>query len=576
VLGLLWAAFLSLGYSGISKYLASIEINASPLDVIYQTIQLVGMGSMDLFTPIPIEIEIARFALPTLAGITAITTITAVFFERMQFLRLRFIRDHVIICGLGQKGALLARSFAEQGYSVVIIDPDDKNPQLRQLQGRGVLTVAGSATNPDTLLRAGLNRATTLLAVCGDDRINAEIAMHAKRAIRPRKRKKPLHCMIHIIDPQLYEFLISAEIASQDRSSVRLEPFNVYDRGAKLLLHEHPPDASGDDPKGPSLLILGLDSFGQSLLIHAARSWIMQQTEPASRLKITVVDRNAEEICEVLSIRYPQLPVRCEIVPLSIEFDSPAFHRAGYIDLEDGDAGVDIIYVCLDDDSHGLSVVQSLLRFLPASDIPIVIRTRRKSSLVGFLRHSAPAASALHNIHTFSLLDETFTPDLLINGSHEMLARSLHEEYLRQVERAGEPESEATQSWSKLPERLRESNRKQVDRIASHLNAVGCIVIPMLDWDIPAFSFTREEIEQIARLEHDGWCGDLRKDGWTYDPGPRDPDRKRHPSLMDWDDLPETEREKNRTPVHMLPGVLARAGFRIDRVNSANTPDQVR
>jgi hypothetical protein len=218
--------------------------------------------------------------------------------------------------------------------------------------------------------------------------------------------------------------------------------------------------------------------------------------------------------------------------------------------------------------------VQSLLRYLPANNIPIVIRTRRKSSLVGFLRHSAPAASLLHNIHTFSLLDETFTPDLLINGSHEMLARALHEEYLRQVERTGEPESEAAQSWSKLPERLREANRKQVDRVASHLNAVGCIVVPMLDWDIPAFSFTREEIEHIARLEHTGWCDDLRKDGWSYAPGSRDPDRKRHPSLVDWDDLPETEREKNRIPIRMLPGVLARAGFRIDRATATNAPSQ--
>jgi hypothetical protein len=151
-----------------------------------------------------------------------------------------------------------------------------------------------------------------------------------------------------------------------------------------------------------------------------------------------------------------------------------------------------------------------------------------------------------------------------------MLAHSLHEEYIRQVEETGGPQTEATQSWSKLPERLREANRKQVDRIAAHLEAVGYIVVPMLDWDVPAATFTPDEIELIARLEHTGWCNDLRKDGWVYSPAQRDPDRKRHPSLLDWEDLPESEREKNRTPIRKLPDFLARAGFRIERVETGD------
>lgn len=567
LLGFLWVVFLALGYSGIDKFLAADGIQATPLDVIYLTIQLIGMGSLDLFSPIPIEVEIARFALPALAAITAIATITSLFFERMQFLRLRFMRDHIIICGLGQKGTLLAKSFADQGYQIVIIDPVEIGPRLKQLRSRGILAIEGSATDPDVLIRAGINRATSLIAVSGDDRINAEIAMHAKQVIKPRTWK-PLHCMIHIVDPQLYEFLIRVEIAGEDRSRIRLEPFNIYERGAKLLLHEHPPAVPPGSRRAPSVLILGLDYFGQSVMVHAARNWIMQQGEANSKLKIIAVDRDAIQKCEVLSIRFPQLVARCEITPVAIEFESPAFHRAEYLGLEENGGNVDIVYVCLDDDSYGLSVVQSLLRFLPSHNIPIIIRTQRKASLVGFLSNGAPTASAMRNIHTFSLFDETFTPKLLVNGSHEMLARSLHEEYLRQVDRTGGPKSEATQSWSQLPEHLRESNRKQVDRIATNLAAIDCIVVPMLDWDVPVFSFTPEEIETIARLEHNGWCADLRRDGWVYGTGPRNAKKKTHPSLVDWEDLPESDRDKNRAPIIGLPNVLARAGFRIDRVQA--------
>jgi hypothetical protein len=49
--------------------------------------------------PIPVEIEIARFALPTLATITAITTLALIFLEQAQKVRLRFVRNHVVICG---------------------------------------------------------------------------------------------------------------------------------------------------------------------------------------------------------------------------------------------------------------------------------------------------------------------------------------------------------------------------------------------------------------------------------------------------------------------------------------------
>lgn len=564
-LGTLWLSILLLGYTGFSKYFSAHKIPATSLDLIYATIQLIVLESGSITSPIPLEVEIARFALPTLAAITAVTTLALIFLEQAQQVRLRFIRNHVVICGLGRMGFLLANSFIDRGDNVVVIEHDDGNPLLEQVKARGAITLSGSATDAIVLSRAGVQRASTLIAVCGDDRVNAEIAIRAEQVTKTR-RPKPLCCHIHIVDPQLFELLVNKELGGQDHASIRLELFNVFDQGAKLLLQEFPPITPENEGRRPHILVVGMGNFGESLIVHAARTWSIEHPETDHRLKFTVIDRDAERKCEVLSIRFPQLPRRCELHPLSIEFVSPTFHRADFLFNTGKNIDVDLIYICLDDDSHGLSVSQTLLRKLSLVQTPIVIRTQSTASLAGFLRSKDGGRSAFQHVHTFSLLDRTCTPQLLSSGPHEYLARALHEEYARHQGKAGSADSPARLTWSQLPEPIKESNRKQVDRIGANFEAVGCRIAPLMDWDSSPVEFSHEEIEAIARREHEGWCSDLRRKGWVFAPGSKNTNKKTHPDLVEWEHLPESEKEKNRAPVRELPAFLIRAGYRIDRL----------
>jgi len=565
LLGALWLSVLLLGYAGFSKYFSAHKIPATSLDLFYATIQLIVLESGNITSPIPLEVEIARFALPTLAAVTAVTTLAILFLEQARQVRLRFIRNHVVICGLGQMGSLLANSFIDRGDDVVIIEINDGNPLIEQVKARGAIILSGTATDLIVLSQAGVERASSLIAVCGDDRVNAEIAIRAQQVVKTR-RSKPLYCRLHIVDPQLYELLVNKELGGQDFSSIRLELFNVFDQGAKLLLQESPPFDADEEGRGSHILVVGMGKFGESLIVNAARTWSMEYPGSDHRLKFTVIDRDAERKCEVLSIRYPQLPKRCEFHPLSIEFDSPTFHRADFLFSGGKSADVDIIYICLDDDSQGLSVSQTLLRRLPDQQVPIVIRTQGTASLAGFLSRDEEGRSAFQHVHTFSLLDRTCTLDLLSSGPHEYLARALHEEYERQQTKSGNVEGSASLSWAQLPEPIKEANRKQVDRIGANLEAVGCRIAPLMDWDAPPFAFTLAEIEVIARREHQGWCDDLLRGGWSFASGPKSSKKKTHPDLIDWELLPEPEKEKNRAPTRELPTFLTRAGYRIDRL----------
>jgi hypothetical protein len=102
--------------------------------------------------------------------------------------------------------------------------------------------------------------------------------------------------------------------------------------------------------------------------------------------------------------------------------------------------------------------------------------------------------------------------------------------------------------------------------VGEKLEAANCSIVPapLVDPNDPGFAFTAEEVEELAREEHDRWCRDLEADGWRFG-RVKDPVAKRHPNLVPWEELTEDDRDKDREPIALLPSMLARAGFQIER-----------
>ena len=119
---------------------------------------------------------------------------------------------------------------------------------------------------------------------------------------------------------------------------------------------------------------------------------------------------------------------------------------------------------------------------------------------------------------------------------------------------------------SVLPnETYRRSNRDLAFDIGAKLRRVDCAIEPMADWDAPVFVFSFDELELLARLEHERWSADRRRDGWVYGPE-RTAEKKLHPDLVPWEQLSEDVRDKDREAVRLIPGLLATyAGFSIVR-----------
>jgi hypothetical protein len=70
--------------------------------------------------------------------------------------------------------------------------------------------------------------------------------------------------------------------------------------------------------------------------------------------------------------------------------------------------------------------------------------------------------------------------------------------------------------------------------------------------------------EQLARNAHEVWAQQRLSDGWTYGPE-RDDKTKKHPCLVPYEQLPESEKEYDRlTAMETLRAILA-LGYRITR-----------
>ena len=569
LLGITGIALFVLGIVGFERYAAWHNLTASFWDNVYLTLQLIPMNSGGVTPPIPLELNLARFLIPALAAATAIKAFWEIFRQQIRMLRLHRLRDHIVICGLSRKGFLLAQQFRQSGDEVVIVERDEENKWLESCREQDMFVLIGDAADPNLLQRAGVRQARGLFAVCEGDGLNAAILVQTQALVKERSGD-PLKCLVHISDPQLCALLRQQE-SNLERVPLRMELFNVFERGARLLVYKYPAWNREQVEKGPPphVLIVGLGWMGENVALQLGRDWWHQQTGPQKRLQITVIDRKATHKAASLHIRYPQLARACEIHPLDLDIYSAEYEKADFLRSKQGTDAISQVYICLDNDSLGLHAGLVLLRQMPENGIPIVIRMAEEDGLARLLQDHQ---QTYQHLFAFGYLDHTCTTDLLDETTSDILARAAHEQYLQNQTKMGEEDAKdpTMRPWEQLDRQTRVYNYSWVYHIPDLLKTVGYSLAPLMDWDAPSMKFSAEQVERMAQLEHRLWSEEKIKDGWTYTPGDKDVEARTNPDLVGWEALPEGEKEKNRKLVIGLPLLLESAGFQITAKDPAN------
>ncbi len=509
-LGAGWVVVILLGTTGYQQYHLELGLPQPFLNNLYQAIQLIVLESSGFSQTLPLNLQLARWLAPALAAYTAIQAAAIVFAEQFDRIRLRTMRDHVIICGLGRRGYLIAEGFLHQGENVVVIEKDAENDYLEPLRDLGGKALLGDAANPAMLALAGAARARYLVAVNGEDSTNAEIAVQARRLVEAAgSRNAPLKCLVHIDDPKLCDLLHDYEFSTSTSHKFRMEFFNVFDLGAQAVLAQYPPfttEAVLEGGKTTHILVVGLGSMGRSLLVRAARAWRELQRKAGGGvppLDITVIDRDAANKVETLKYRFPKLVSACSIQALQMDIRRQEFQRGDFLRGEQDEIIISVVYVCLDNDSLGLNAGLTLNQNLRDADVPIVIRTSNELGISSLWDGDAilearqmSGSEEYKNLHAFGLLERTCQPDRLLGGTHETIARALHER-IRRVSSLEGDESGSSQTWDRLDDRVRDERRRQADVIISLLRKSGYGIRQLVDWDAEIQPLNGQEVNRL-------------------------------------------------------------------------------
>jgi voltage-gated potassium channel Kch len=565
-IGVAAAAALVLGYVGFDEHFDAVGESRSFGDTLYLTLQLFALESGDVGPPLPWELEVARVLAPLVAVYAAVSAVAALLREQLELLHMRFMSNHVVVCGLGGRGVALARGFNARGDRVVGIDRDRGARGIGECREEGVRVLIGDVTDRTVLRKARVGRARHLIAVARDDGVNAEVAAELPELLGTQRRRV-LTAFVHVIDPDLCGLLRRKAISSPAAGSYRLEFFSIYEIAAPALVGEYLLAAADGDARvaGRRLVVVGLGQLGETIVVHAAKAWRALRGGSVRRLGVTIVDRAAGRKCESLRLRYPRLEDACDLSWEDLDVRHPDFGRARFLRADGERRAASVVYVCVDDDALGLAAARALLPKARDHGVPVVVRMRQRAGLATLLDEEGQC-DGLERLQAFPLLDRTCTPELLLDGTRELLARELHEDYVRRHRARGETShgKPSLADWDLLDERLKESSRRQADHIGVKLRAVGYGLEPLTDWDAQLAAFSPDEVETLAELEHERWRQERLADGWNWGPE-RDYGEQTHPDLVPWERLAEAEREVDRDAVRGLPSSLAKAGFRVYR-----------
>ncbi len=508
---------LTIGTLGFVGYLST---GVSLLDAVYGTISLFtinfiapsAMGGHD--AGVPLVLQIARFTAPLVTAGTALTALVTILRDEVDHLRARRMKEHVIVCGAGDRGRQLAIDLHEQDERVVVIESDSA-AELSPLRHRRIPVVVGDATDPAQLKRARAGRAERIIIVLDDDDTNAR-CLTALQTVPVEGRLQSVHC--HVRSPSLDAYFTSrttyTNIDPESRPGERqIEWFNIERLAANILLNEHfgttlqarvaaeRIETTGEPGPQPGIAIVGTSDLARSILMQAATTWNELRksaagTSPAGReieerwpqLPVTVIDEGSESWAET---------VRSMLAGLDRLLDIECVETSPFASGWDP-SGTDVAYVTASDPIEALEIAH-YLEVVKSGPAQVVVK--------GFVGGRGLATVLLDgpdrddSIHMVNLIERTCTVEMVTERLVQLLALENH--LFQQVKRPNRP---ATEAWDRLDPRIREENvRAAVHHLKVKIPALGAELAPTIGLGVEAdpFELTDQDVETLMTLERE-------------------------------------------------------------------------
>lgn len=148
-----------------------------------------------------------------------------------------------------------------------------------------------------------------------------------------------------------------------------------------------------------------------------------------------------------------------------------------------------------------------------------------------------------------------------------MVAHDIHDAYVAR-RKAEDKSSPTIVPWEQLAEDKRKSNLDAAADVPNKLRVVGHGIRRIPEGRqarIP--DLLDNEVETLARMEHERWCREQRMQGVVYGPDKTD---RTSPYLVTFDAVPPEVQRYDFESVYTLPSILRGHGYEICRMEEAD------
>ncbi len=278
----------------------------------------------------------AYFFAPLLT-LSAAGSVISYIFHASPVLRTRWKKDHVIICGFGRTGKIMAMSLKNKGVKVVGVDWGQRDKFQQYHADFGIPIILGDFMSWKVLKRAGCEGARSIIFASGDDLTNLEGVVGAYGNLHDEDG--PIRVLwAHIANERL---AATARIALGTTGSVGIRIFDTYQIATSRMIARHfHKGARGNIRK---ISILGFGKFGRDLL-----ETLVLNAGPDEKWPIQVVDvRDLEKDVMALAA---DLNMTCRVSFTKVDIN--------VMDIEDSQNTAH--FICTDDDIRNLAMALML------------------------------------------------------------------------------------------------------------------------------------------------------------------------------------------------------------------------
>lgn len=495
----------------------------------------------------------------------------------------RMGKAFVVVIGEAYGARQLVQDIAKNRERPVVWVRQARKHGSEEQSPSGVLTMdgdLGDAAFWRNLVRVDKAAETVLMA--GTDSENIELSLVLEKALGKTARTEPLPCHIQLADLHLKKGLSRLLPPESECKQITRFYFSQYEIMARLLARMQPLPGNVAEKSASSVhyIIVGFDALGQNVALKLAKMGqqvvrrIVNGTVRFDVVKprITVIDKRGEQAASMFLRAHSGFREICDFQMLPHDCSDREFLELAFLQGQPAAQHTALIYCLI----HEPTVATAILAMLdvcerPESHIDAIYYVAAHEQGVGHLLHRWQNRLNEHiPMYTFAADKEVFTEDVILNRSLDLMARRIHDEYRGIAGKTADeknPAPAADKDWMSLTEEEREGNREPADHLWAKLRTLG-YRLETLPFEASKEAVSTEDptirnaidchLEELASSEHYRWMAWRLVNGWIYNPI-RNDDDKLHPDLVAYEHLKESDKEKDRVIVRIIPDLI-RAG----------------